>query len=123
MSESDLKPSGVAFSKFACDLGFAGYVFLGFVAFRRQTVVTELYIVKNDICDIGTEILTLQCLNCSQNQFCKSIIPEEIKSSGPPPLDFSDKTRFKAFWDICFEKMYATLASQVTDFAQEGDLT
>ena len=78
---------------------------------------------QNEISDIGTEILNLQCLNCSQNQlFCKSIILEEIKNSGPPPLDFSVKTRFKAFWDFFFEKLYATLASQVTDFAREGDL-
>ena len=77
---------------------------------------------QNEISDIGTEILNLQCLNYSQTQlFCKSIIPEEIKSSGPPPLDFSVKTRFKAFWDIFFENLHATLASQVTDFAQEGD--
>ena len=39
---------------------------------------------QNEIYDIGTEILNLQCLNCSQTQlFCKSIIPEEIKSPGP----------------------------------------
>ena len=31
MSESDLKPSGVFLKKIACDLGFAGYVFLGFL--------------------------------------------------------------------------------------------
>ena len=27
MSKHDLKPSGTLFWKFACDLGFAGYVF------------------------------------------------------------------------------------------------
>ena len=35
------------------------------------------------IYNIGTEILYFQCLNCLQTRlFCKSIIPEEIKSSG-----------------------------------------
>ena len=31
VSNHDLKPSGAFFRKFACDLGFAGYVFLGFL--------------------------------------------------------------------------------------------
>ena len=60
---------------------------------------------QNEISDIGTEILNLQCLNYSQNQlFCKSIIPEEIKSPGPVLYFGSAKIRFKAFWDI-FSKM------------------
>ena len=54
--------------------------------------------------------------------FCKSKILEDSGSSRPPPLDSSLKARFKAFWDIFFENVYATLASQVTDFAQKGDL-
>ena len=31
VSNRDLKPSGTSFWKNACDLGFAGYVFLGFL--------------------------------------------------------------------------------------------
>ena len=64
---------------------------------------TYLYFYRHVIYDIGAEILILQRLNYSQTLlFCKSIILEEIKSSGPPPLDFSAKTRFKAFWDVFF---------------------
>ena len=36
--------------------------------------------------NIGSEILYFQYLNCLQTLlFCKSIIPEEIKSAGPRP--------------------------------------
>ena len=55
----------------------------------------------NEIYDIGTKVLNLQCLNCPQNQlFCKSIIPEEIESPGPVLSFGSVKTRFKAICDI-----------------------
>ena len=48
--------------------------------------------------------------------FCKSIIFSGDCSKSPPPLDSSVKTRFKAFWDIFFENVHATLDSQVTFF-------
>ena len=49
-----------------------------------QCVVGSIHCSQNEIYDIGTEILNLQCLNYSQTQlFCKSIIPEEIQSPGP----------------------------------------
>ena len=60
---------------------------------------------QNEIYDIGTKILNLQCLNYSQNQtFCKSIIPEDFESSRPLLSFASVKTRFKAFWDIFSKK-------------------
>ena len=75
------------------------------------------------ISNIGTEILYFQCfVTTDMFLFCKSIIFSGDCSKSPPPLDFSVKTRFKAFWDIFFENLHATLASQVTDFAREGDL-
>ena len=75
------------------------------------------------IYDIGTKILSLQKNGRNSTQIKPfSKILEDSGSSGPPPLDFSVNARFKAFWDIFSFKLYATLASQVTDFAREGDL-
>ena len=54
--------------------------------------------------------------------FCKSIIFSGDCSARFAPLESSVKSWLKAFWDIFFENLYATLASQATDFAREGDL-
>ena len=43
VSDHDLKPSAIFFRKFACDLGFAGYVFVDCCP-RRETLATELYV-------------------------------------------------------------------------------
>ena len=75
---------------------------------------------QNEIYDIGANILDLQCLNYSQNQtFCKSIIPEDFESSRPLLSFASVKTRFKAFWDVFFENLHATLDSQLTKHLTE----
>ena len=79
--------------------------------------------VLTKISNIGTEILYFQCfVTTDMFLFCKSIIFSGDCSARFAPLESSVKTRFKAFWDLFFENLYATLASQVTDFAQEGDL-
>ena len=76
---------------------------------------------NHEISDIGNEILQFQCFfTTDMFLFCKSIIFSGDCSKSPPPLDFSVKTRFKAFWNIFFENLHATLASQVTDFAPGG---
>ena len=76
-----------------------------------------------EIYDIGTEILYFQCfVTTDMFLLCKSIFFSGDCSARFPPLESSAKTRFKAFWGIFFENFYATLASQVTDFAQDGDL-
>ena len=72
---------------------------------------------QNEIYDIGTKILNLQCFNFPQNQlFCKSIIFSGICSIFCALYDGSIKTWFKAIWDIFFENLHATLDSQVTFF-------
>ena len=74
----------------------------------RLAASPRLACSQNEIYDIGTEILNLQCLNYSQNRlFCKSIIPEEIKSPGPVLQFGSVRIRFKAFWDVFFRKKSA----------------
>ena len=78
----------------------------------------------HEIYDIGTEILLLQKNDHNSTQIQPfSKIPEDPSGGGPPPLQFCLKARFKAFWDIFFENLHATMASQVTDFAQDVDLS
>ena len=42
VSKPDLKPSGTFFRKFACDLGFAGYVFVELLP-PEGDLATKLY--------------------------------------------------------------------------------
>ena len=61
----------------------------------------EIRALQNEIYDIGTKILIVQCLNCLQTRlFCKSIIPEDSGITRRALSNASVKTRFKAFWDI-----------------------
>ena len=70
--------------------------------------------LKNEIHDIGTKILYVQCfVTTDMFLFCKSIFFSGMCRIFRDLAFGSIKTRFKGIWDIFFENLHATLDSQV----------
>ena len=81
---------------------------------RIYTSCRRLCNLKNEIYDIGTKILYFQCfVTTDMFLFCKSICFSGMSRIFRDLAFGSIKTRFKGFWDIFFEKLHATLDSQV----------
>ena len=77
------------------------FVLCVFLWLMFQHINIIFFILRSVNINIGTEILSFQCLNCLQTRlFCKSIIPEDSGSSRRALSNASVKTRFKAILKI-----------------------